>query len=89
MWISFPYLGIENVQADNESQNRYGMETQSTNFASRHNNHYVVYVGYMPDPVSIPVDAFTLDWYSLQFYAFPPFSVLNLAIMKIEEDQEK
>ena len=56
-------------------------------FASRHNKQYVDYVSYRPDPGCVAVDAFTLDWHSLQFYAFPPFSVLNLVVKKIEENQ--
>jgi hypothetical protein len=56
-------------------------------FASRHNAQYEEYVSYRPDPGCVAVDAFTLNWHSLQFYAFPPFSVLNPAIKKIEEDQ--
>ena len=35
------------------------------------------------------MDAFTLDWSSYVFYAFPPFSVLGRVVQKIQEDMAK
>ena len=32
------------------------------------------------------MDAFTLDWSSYVFFAFPPFSVLGRVVQKIQED---
>ena len=33
------------------------------------------------------VDAFSLNWHSVMFYAFPPFSVLTQTIQKIEKEE--
>ena len=44
--------------------------------ASRINYQFPHYVSYRPDPEAIVIDAFSLNWSSLKFYAFPPFSVI-------------
>ena len=53
-------------------------------FASRLNFQLDRYVSWKPDPGAL--DAFTLDWSSYVFYAFPPFSVLGRVVQKIQED---
>ena len=55
-------------------------------FASRLNFQLDRYVSWKPDPGALAVDAFTLDWSSYVFYAFPPFSVLGRVVQKIQED---
>jgi len=44
-------------------------------------------VAYRPDPDSIAIDAFTTNWATLKFYAFPPFSVTPAVLKKILEDK--
>ena len=56
-------------------------------FASRHNMQCKLYVSYRPDPGCMAVDAFSLNWHSIMFYAFPPFSVLTQTIQKIEKEE--
>ena len=56
-------------------------------FASRLNYQLKPYVSWMPDPEACHVDAFTFDWRNVTFYAFPPFSILNQVIRKIEADR--
>lgn len=56
-------------------------------FASRINNQLDKYVSWKPDPGAFAVDAFTLDWSTDTFYAFPPFSLLGRVVQKIEQDQ--
>ena len=56
-------------------------------FASRHNTQCKLYVSYRPDPGCMAVDAFSLNWHSIMFYAFPPFSVLTQTIQKIEKEE--
>ena len=46
-------------------------------FASRLNNQLPAYVSYKPDPNVYAVDAFSLDWSKLQFYAFSPLVVYH------------
>ena len=40
-------------------------------FASRINKQYKKYESYRPDPDAIAINAFSLDWANLKFYAFP------------------
>ncbi|XP_068734585.1 uncharacterized protein [Montipora capricornis] len=56
-------------------------------FASRLNKQLPNYVAYRPDPESIAIDAFTINWAKLKFYAFPPFSVIAAVLKKIQEDK--
>ena len=58
-------------------------------FASRTNHQIDNYISYHPDPGSMHIDAFTLNW-NFQFsYAFPPFSpsVISRVLRKIVVDQ--
>ena len=45
-------------------------------FTSRLNAQFTYVVAYTPDPGAVAIDAFFLDWSTLNFYAFPPFSVI-------------
>ena len=56
-------------------------------FASRLNYQLQPYVAWQPDPGAFAIDAFTLDWNKFIFYAFPPFSLLDRVLQKIEHDQ--
>ena len=56
-------------------------------FASRHNTQCKLYASYRPDPGRMAVVAFSLNWHSIMFYAFPPFSVLTQTIQKIEKEE--
>ncbi|KYQ53526.1 hypothetical protein ALC60_00052, partial [Trachymyrmex zeteki] len=56
-------------------------------FASLNNNKCDAYVSWFPDPGSIAIDAFTLSWSSLNFYAFPPFILLPRVLRKIVDDE--
>ncbi|KYN29361.1 hypothetical protein ALC57_01197 [Trachymyrmex cornetzi] len=56
-------------------------------FASLNNNKCEAYVSWFPDPGSIAIDAFTLSWNNLKFYAFPPFILLPRVFRKIADDQ--
>ena len=42
-------------------------------FASRINNQLSKFASYRPDPEATIIDAFTVSWGNLNFYAFPPF----------------
>lgn len=45
-----------------------------------------MFVSWHKDPEAMDVDAFTLDWSQLNFYAFPPFSVILKTLRKIMSD---
>ena len=46
-------------------------------FASRLNHQTDQYVSWMPDPCSVTVDAISMSWASIKFYAYPPFSMVG------------
>ena len=58
-------------------------------FASRLNAQLPIYVSWMPDPTAWAVDAFTLDWGRMNFYAFPPFSLVPRCLQKIRQDKAR
>ena len=56
-------------------------------FASRRNHQVDNYVSWTPDPDSMSVDAFSVSWSNIKFFAYPPFSMVGAAISKIVQDQ--
>ena len=64
---------------------RFG-EPEIDLFASRLDNQVQNYVSWLPDPEARAVDAFTLNWTGLRFYAFPPFCLITKCLQKIRND---
>lgn len=58
-------------------------------FASRDNAKCDLFVSWKQEPDAYAVDAFTLDWKTKYFYAFPPFSLVLKCLRKIIEDDAK
>ena len=56
-------------------------------FASRLNKQYAKYSSWRPDPEALFVDAFSVNWNNLFFYAFPPFSLIGRCLEKIHANQ--
>lgn len=56
-------------------------------FATRLNAKCQKYVSWKRDPEAFNIDAFTLDWSLLFFYAFPPFSLILKSLQKIINDK--
>ena len=56
-------------------------------FASRLNFQCKTFVAWHPDPEAFAIDAFKVNWTYLNFYAFPPFSLIPRVLQKICEDQ--
>lgn len=56
-------------------------------FASRDNAKCRKFVSWKQDPDAEYVDAFTLNWQSYNFYAFPPFSLILKCLRKIIDDK--
>lgn len=56
-------------------------------FASRTNAKCSQYISWQPDPEAMLVDAFTVSWHNMMFYAFPPFSVILKCLRKIITDK--
>jgi len=51
-------------------------------FASHANHKCLKYFSWFRDPFSLGVDAFTVCWSKLFFYAFPPFSLITRVLKK-------
>ena len=56
-------------------------------FASRLNFHTKPYIAWHPDPGAVAIDAFSADRGAHQFYAFPPFNLIDRVLQKVENDQ--
>lgn len=56
-------------------------------FASRDNTKCDSFVSWKQEPDAYAVDAFTLNWQTKYFYAFPPFSLILKCLRKVIEDE--
>ena len=55
-------------------------------FATNINTQFGKYAAFRPDPRAMYIDAFSIDWSDLKFYAFPPISVIPRVLSKVEQD---
>ena len=60
-----------------------GFEPSMDLFASRINNQLDRFASFRPDPEAEIIDAFTVSWADIQFYAFPPFICIARVLQKI------
>lgn len=58
-------------------------------FASRVNHRCQTFVAWHRDPDAFAIDAFTPSWKDLDFYTFPPFSMILRVLRKIITDRAK
>ena len=58
-------------------------------FASRINTQLPRFAAYRPDPEAEVIDAFTIPWGSLDFYAFSPFNCVDRVLQKVIKDGAK
>ena len=65
---------------------RFG-EPEIDLFASRLNKKVERYVSWSADPGAVAIDAFTIDWQNLKFYAFPPFCLISKCIQKVKNEK--
>ena len=56
-------------------------------FASRINSQVKLFVSFHPDTEAMHVNAFSLNWHKLKFYAFPPFSLMGKVLQKVVLDR--
>lgn len=56
-------------------------------FASRANTKCKSYYSWERNPDAMTIDAFTISWRNLNFYAFPPFMVVKRILQKIVKDK--
>ena len=55
-------------------------------FATNINTLFGRYAAFRPDPGAMYVDAFSIDWSDLRFYAFPTISVIPRVLSKGKQD---
>ena len=58
-------------------------------FASRLNHQLEKHMSWKPDPQACAVDALSVSWKDIYFYAFPPFSMILKVLQKIQTDTGK
>jgi len=58
-------------------------------FASYLNFKCRKFISWHPDPSSSSVDAFTISWTGIKFYAFPPFCLIPRVLRKIRNDKAR
>ena len=58
-------------------------------FASRTNRQFTPFFSYRPDPESIGVDSFSVNWNNDIIYAFPPFCIITRVLQKIIADNAR
>ena len=66
---------------------RLNFEPDIDLFASRINYLFPKYVFYRPDPEAFAIDAFSLQWSKMDFYAFQPFIVIPAVLSKIQREE--
>ena len=55
-------------------------------FASALNHQVPKYISWNPDQEAFAIDAFSISWANIKFYAFPPFSLIGASILKIKQE---
>ena len=58
-------------------------------FTSRLNYQLKPFVSWQPDPEAMAIDAFSIDWREHNFYAFPPFALINRVLQKVDQDKSQ
>ena len=58
-------------------------------FASRLNFQLRPFVSWKPDPQAFAIDASAISWTEHNFYAFPPFAIINRVLQMTEQDQSQ
>ena len=55
-------------------------------FATSINTQFGKYAAFRPDPGAMYIDVFSIDSFDLNFYAFPPISVIPGVLAKVKQD---
>ena len=54
--------------------------------ATNINTQFGKYAAFRPDSGAMYIDAFSIDWSDLKFYAFPPIPVIPRVLSKVKQD---
>ena len=55
-------------------------------FATNINTQFGKYAAFRPDPGAMYIDAFSIDWSDLTFYALTPISIIPRILSKVKKD---
>ena len=55
-------------------------------FSTNINAQFGIYAAFRQDPGAMYIDAFSIDWSDLTFYAFPPILVIPRGLSKVKQD---
>ena len=58
-------------------------------FATRNNRKCKKFCSWLPDEEAFQINAFTLNWNKLYFYAFPPFVIILRVLEKVQQDKAR
>ena len=69
-----------------ETVNLFNVTPEIDLFASALNHQVPKYISWNPDQEAFAIDAFSISWANIKFYAFPPFSLIWVSISKIKRE---
>ena len=72
-----------------DALDRLDVKPETDLFASRLNHQFPRYISYKPDPDAEAVNAFTMSWSDVTFYAFPCFCIIPSVVQKNHQRQSK
>ena len=78
-----------NPDIPSDALDRLDVKPEIDLFASRLNHQFPRYISYKPDPDAEAVNAFTMSWSDVTFYAFPPFCIIPSVVQKNHQRQSK
>ena len=79
-WVFFPWYLYQSL-------NLQSFKPDIDLFVTQVNRQFNDYVAYRSDPEATFIDAFTIDWSGLKFYAFPPITIISRVLSKISQDE--
>ena len=68
---------------------KYFLSLKWNLFASRLNAKCPTFISWKPQPGAWAIDAFTISWRHISFYAFPPFRIIGKVLAKIQKDEAR
>ena len=85
--LCFPLTNLSyNIFVFHKIVNLFKITPEIDLFASELNHKVPKYISWNPDQKAFAIDAFSISWANIKFYAFPPFSLIGASISKIKQD---
>ena len=85
--LCFPLTNLSyNIFVFHKIVNLFKITPEIDLFASELNHKVPKYISWNPDQEAFAIDAFSISWANIKFYAFPPFSLIGASISKIKRE---